>query len=446
MFSKFLSANSANKDSDISIQALVKLIKNHPQKDLITKIRALRAVNDDSYKDLKKNLIAFTPNCVVNSARKFTTEQEFKNNFKLGSGYMYFDIDDVEEVYSFKAEFIERYADLVSIVTVSSSLGGLSILVKVDKEITSKEEYEFYWEYFKETIFSDYTLDSKTRNFGRINYITFDSDVYINYDNEFQLPEYNIYSPNSYNNTSLPNITGVRATLENKHSKYSIRECLDTLIFETPVEIGNRIFDMKEVEYCNVFFSKGNKIKKGEKAGAFFQAIQNLIHLNPNVDIEYIYSYIYYININYTTEKASCEGLRSLFESTINIIERDGLKAKIRNKTFHLNSKLVAPKERKALASKMTGLWKKKKSIFIIETLIAILEAEGKEATKYAVKKYAAKRKKEGLLTIAEQTIQNNWDLLYCDFDLEVQRINEEFEITYQEVETKDNEVLDSQI
>jgi hypothetical protein len=67
---------------------------------------------------------------------------DFEKNYEIGSGYIYLDIDNIENALKYKKEFISKYKDVVSMVCLSSGGSGLSILVKISHTITSKEEYK----------------------------------------------------------------------------------------------------------------------------------------------------------------------------------------------------------------------------------------------------------------------------------------------------------------
>jgi len=128
----------------IILSELAKLIRNNPAAETINKIRQMRENGDQSYKKLKCTLAYITPNCVLKK-RSLKDDSEFNMNFINFSGYIYFDFD-VPNPIQFKQEFIQKYKHIVSLVCISSGGGGISVLIKVNMELT-KEKFNSVWQF-----------------------------------------------------------------------------------------------------------------------------------------------------------------------------------------------------------------------------------------------------------------------------------------------------------
>lgn len=93
MFNYKSKLGNTQLDKNITTHQLIKLIKDNPQKELISQIRSKRSSNDKSYKELKGKLPVFGPNALFNNNL---------NQFNLitGTGCLYLDIDDCENYSS----------------------------------------------------------------------------------------------------------------------------------------------------------------------------------------------------------------------------------------------------------------------------------------------------------------------------------------------------------
>lgn len=185
MFSIF--KNGINKiyaeKQPIILSDLAKLIRSNPAAPTINQIRQMRKNGDQTYKELKRDLAYITPNCVIKK-RSLKDGSEYDTNFLNFSGYIYFDFD-VTNAYEFKQQFIQKYKHIVSLVCISSGGGGISVLVKVNIDLT-KENFLSVWEYITSEVFKDESsiVDPKTKDIGRAMFISSDPDVFVSHDNE----------------------------------------------------------------------------------------------------------------------------------------------------------------------------------------------------------------------------------------------------------------------
>src|ERR1035441_1430069 len=295
----------------IDLPSLIRIIRNNPQRISIEHIRTLRKSGDE-YRQLKRKLPNITPNCRV-KYRNFEGEN-FEMNFVGQSGYIYFDTDDVTNVKESKEEFIKKYGHLVSMVCKSSSCGGLSILFKLEDIITIKSKEQFFgiWEHIRTTILKDEKIDTDCKDFGRSMYISYDPDVYVNFENEIKVElndtktiEKRVNQCKAENGANTNTL--VYSFSKKKKEKYSYREIsindvLKKLITKTRVIVENPIVDFKPIEYARVFNRK--IILDGKKRRTYRKMIHQLVYLNPDIDRRYILSYLTYVNYWYAKPRS----------------------------------------------------------------------------------------------------------------------------------------------
>ena len=115
---------------------LVDIIKYNPFQKDYDRIRSLTK-GDKEYNELKRELPRCQPNYVV--TYNSLNSDNFNRNFISGSGYIYLDIDQIDHPIEFKKWFIEKYRDIVTMVCLSCGGTGLSILIRVNENITSHQ-------------------------------------------------------------------------------------------------------------------------------------------------------------------------------------------------------------------------------------------------------------------------------------------------------------------
>ena len=305
MFSKFNGGvEKTKKDEVIDLSTLVRTIKNNPEKDKILEIRELRKNNvldkhgDELFKIEKKLLPIITTNAVVYK-RRLKDACDFEQNFICPSGFIYFDLDlnDIKDTPKFKADFIRKYGDKVSIVSYSSSMGGLSIFVKyTGVSFSNEDQFEIIRNYIIDTYFSDiYNLvDKKTEGISQIWFISYDPEVFYDYNNVLDLPKDLLLAYKNDNAIAIINsskslkkckvqynsVEGGERTLDFT-SLPTINESLSILKFKTEVIVDNRIIDVKNEEFTNVFVPR--VIKDGYKRSTYTYIFSSLIKLGQNI-------------------------------------------------------------------------------------------------------------------------------------------------------------------
>ena len=139
MFSYFDGGIKNTESSNrIDLPKLIRIIQSNPNAEMIARIRELRNQGDISYKSYKSQLPYITPNCMVK--KRNLGEDCFNENFLSFSQYMYFDID-VPNAEEYKKYFIRQYGHLASMICLSSSGGGISVLFNI-KNTISRENFD----------------------------------------------------------------------------------------------------------------------------------------------------------------------------------------------------------------------------------------------------------------------------------------------------------------
>lgn len=435
MFSYFQNGiTDTNPSKSIDLPQLIKIIKDNPNKPLIDWIRVLRSQGNQEYKELKRGLPNITPNCIVRY-RKLEAEH-FNMNFIMSSGYIYFDTDDVENLDEYKEYFIKRYGHLVSMVCKSSSCGGLSILFKLTNTINSKQEFFQVWDTIRTTILHDERIDINCKDIGRGMFISFDPEAYINYESEITIDTSICISPKDSNtnkkrvkhpisNNSVNNKVVYSFSNNEKPSIISIDQVLDKLITKTIVPVENLIVDMKPVHYAEVFVPK--VIKDGTKHSIYTSIIHQLVYLNPNIEKEYIFSYLWYINNTHAKPPMEKRELIRLFNMVYNGIKETGdIHPKIKTKWVHFNPKRrLTGKEKNKLANTLNGYYRRYQTINKIITSKQELMCLGEKITQNMVSKISG---------LSLKTVQTYFNSDPIDIDLVLQQVNDP---EYQIIEDK---------
>jgi hypothetical protein len=355
----------------IDLPALVKMIRENPLREKIETIRSLRRNNDDYYKKLKSELPNITPVCMV---KERNLKNDFDKNFIQFSQFLYFDFDK-SNASEFKEYFINRYGKIVSVVCLSSSGGGISVLVKVKNTIT-RDNFSEVLKNVKDTFFKDETNDPLCKDIGRVMFISYDPDVFFNYENEVELTlPFETLQPDKSKKREPQciNLRDLNNTLEFPGKLIQIEEILRVLVTKTVVAVVNPVVDYKSVEIVKFFIPR--IIHDGEKHSTYSRMIQTLIYINPEVDRDVIYSYLWYINNRFARPKMEIREFVRFFNLIYTRAKESG-NIFVNKKTvwIHFNQSCgLNINEKKKLASIINGVKSKNESIqSIIEAKISL--------------------------------------------------------------------------
>jgi len=121
--------------------------------------------------------------------RELKEIEDFRMNFVQSSGYIYFDIDDIPGcVDEYKENLIQKFGNLVSLISKSSTNKGISILVRVNVSVNTTEEFEKLYDYLFQTYFHDLKLDSGVRRLSTAWFIPYDDEVFVNHESIIEIP------------------------------------------------------------------------------------------------------------------------------------------------------------------------------------------------------------------------------------------------------------------
>lgn len=376
MFSYFETGITDTKCTKIiGLTELRKLVRNNPHADKIAKLRQLRKEGNDYYKVLKSRLPNITPNCIVNERN--LDQEHINSSLRQFSQYIYFDFDGQDNPEEYKRYFLEKYGHLAAMVCISSGYGGISVLFKIRQPVTIKN-YDAIWYWIRNSILSEETVDPLCRGIGRAMFISHDPDVYCNIDNEIDIPMGELVEPDQHKLESQYK--------SREHSYYSltyssglipIQNVFQRLLTKTRVDVINPVVDFKPVEYLAVYPPK--KIKDGTKHRIYTAMIHALVYLNPKIEEEYIYSYLYYVNKNYAKPQMESREFTRMFKMVYNEIKKSGrtdVKKEIRYIHFNPESS-ISKQDKVTISNLLNGTKRQNESILKIMEAKKILEQKG---------------------------------------------------------------------
>ena len=385
MFSRFNKGITGTKsDGALDLPKLIKIIQNNPQKIEIEEIRRLRTDGNNEYKALKRQLPIITPNCLVHE-RALECEN-FNINFISFSQYIYFDFDIDKNVDDFKRYMVDKYKDKASLICISSSKGGISILFKVSNTLT-KDNFLQAWTYIRDNILTDEKdmIDERCKNIGRVLHISFDPEVFYSYENEIELDlnTNSIINIDEYKTQSIYNHTYNRPSFTSE--KITFNEALAHVNLKTQYTVSNSLVDLNPIPFVEVRFPR--VITDGNKRRVFSGVMYTLKYLNPDIEFKYFYKVLKEINNNFAKPKMEGYELKRLCELHFdNITPDDLVDFPTRIKSVHFNQNaMLGAKEKNQIANFLNATKRKAASIDRIIAAKKQLSDTCQEVTKKGV-------------------------------------------------------------
>ena len=309
-------------EENIDFSKLVRLIRNHPNKDIVFESTTLRQEGRDvECRNLKKSKLPWlTPNCIVRK-RLLDNESNFYQNFIHSSGFIYYDVDDFSEIFT-KDEFISQYGHITALITKSVTGRGISILVRINRKIETKEDFLLTYDYIKQEYFPSIKFDDSVRRFGSAWILPFDEDVFVNYDSEIEIPKFlNEGSYDVYKNTPQ-HIRGMNPYVE------SIREGdvelvdsgvgFETHILETKVDFDG-LYCIKPTLVLSIRFPE--RIVDDTKHKVFRKVVHDFVHLNPNASLNSTIRFICHINSDFAKPPMEYNHLKGVVQNQYEYIK-----------------------------------------------------------------------------------------------------------------------------
>jgi hypothetical protein len=354
-------------------------------------------------------------------------EDSFRANFIKSSGYIYFDID-TPNPDSYKDYFIKKYGRLASLVCLSSSKGGISVLFKVRNEITN-DTLELIRTQIIETILTGEPIDKNAGGFGRAMFISSDTQVYVNYENEIEISIPEIQTEPLKKEVKQSNSYGVITNrLNSPFSVLSIDKVYEKLITSTQVEVINPVVDFKPVEFVEVYIPK--IIKDNTKHTIYTSMIRCLMYLNPDIEKEYIFSFLFYVNNRFARPRMDRKELIRFFNLTYNAIKRTGVTNHQHfTKSVHFNSDCgISTKDKIKISNTLNGYHRRNISIQKIQAAKAELIRAGRKLTQKNIVEVSG---------LSPKTVRVHFDSPLIDLDEMVKLINDSVYISKPLVEVE---------
>jgi hypothetical protein len=375
----------------IHLQTLVELTKNNPQRELIQGIRDLRECDDDAFKEKKKLLSNITPGCICRY--RSLKDNHFHSNFLASSGYVYIDFDfkdGAANVIERKKLFLEKYGDIVAYCALSSSLGGFSVIIRVNIPIKTKEEYLSVWDYLTTNVFTLFSPDIKARDLGRAMFVSQDDDVYVNYNSILDLKS---VQDSIYGNLFIliPDLNKYKSKRNKLHIYKSyinnnednnlvVSGLTSDLRYVTELVVNNPIVDIEEKEYNKVFFDRN--IPDGKKHEVYTSIINKLRYINPNCTIDDIIHYMLHLN-SCQTSKMTNKRLMELIQFQWKETEKPDYIFLSGVRMIHFNPSCgLTSHQRTCISNEINAQLKKNETIRRIKDAKALILANGEKITK----------------------------------------------------------------
>lgn len=396
IFSYFSYLTQSVPEKSISFEELCSLIQKGHTKNKCTELRNQPA-KDNNYYRIKKNMPAITPNCTV-KRRKLKDPADFEENFIKFSQFVYFDFDNIRgDIESFKRKFIETYQHQVALVAISSSGQGLGVLVKTNRALSSEDEFKAVRNWIHHHVFkNESNLDEVTSDIGRSWIISYDDNIFINYNAIINIPDdlsipksiknvpsqdYIITSYNIYNNnnTNTKKSNNTQQPIQLKwYKKLQLEYIVNERIKLTKaIEVINPFFDFQEHETIKAFSTKN--IEDGNKHKIYTYLMFTLLELNPDAP-ELVFSYIYYLNSHLYKNKMSKTRLNDLFNWAYDTFRKPDFKYNYKKKMIHFNSSAKIAKGQKIkTANKVNGVNKALKSYQKVQDCKSDMQKQGEK-------------------------------------------------------------------
>jgi hypothetical protein len=363
-------------DRDISLEELVNLIQQPKNIDLYHQLHQLRINGkDEECKSLKQKHIPWvTPNSLLRG-RKLTNPKDFLQNFKKSTGYIYFDLDDIEQpIDSYKKKIVSQYGEFVTIISKSSTNRGISILVRINVPINTVNEFQLIYDYVYTTYFPSLPLDHSVRKLNTTWFIPYDSDVFFNQNSIIHIPDDVTKGSKDVIWRGLDlNIHSVNPKNPDFYTD-SIRDVFQNCRLETPIYVEDK-FKISPTPILQIRYP--NIIKDGFKRKVYRRIISDFIELNPTCSLSMVFQFINHINENFAHPKMNLGHLKYIVVHQWTYIHsqkswvNDSTK---RMKCIHYHKSVLIPRKIKIRYSKqLQGLLERYKTFKKIQNSINFL-------------------------------------------------------------------------
>lgn len=376
MFTK-LTTFKKHSNEIISIDDLVSLISNNPNKDKINYIRSIEYKSKE-YNNLKGTLPCIMPHGIFSGLNN-------SDLISIGS-YLYYDIDGFKSTKEVD-DTIKQLNDTFPITLLCKSVGGMGIsfIINVGEVYDHTEVYSYIRHLF---IQAGFNIDISAGGLNRKVIISSDDNVIYNKEVSFG---YDLVSSKEWNK-SLNQVKKIRTKEERD---ITANDTFLNLI--NPKELFTQIniesvytkeidgyFNIDEMDYYRIVLPK--IIKDGTKHKLYTRIINALFYINPNINNDQIYSYLFYVN-TMAIPSMDLYSLKRLVINISNSIRQTGeVKIKPRIKKIHFTKKVKIKKEIKQdMSRQIIGVLRTNKAIEAIENAKMELISKNIEPTQKRV-------------------------------------------------------------
>lgn len=387
MFTKLETLKKFKDNEFINIYELVELVKCSPKSSDISMIREVEYKSKE-YNDLKLKLPSITPHGIFNSLKS-------ESLIKL-SGYLYFDIDGINEIENIKQKLIDT--NIVSFICKSVGGRGLSFLVKYDTTNIDNDTFIDLYNYVRDIFVNlGFNIDMSAGGLVRKMIISSDSDVYFNDEVSLPINVVSIKAKSKSNEIKKIERRRERDTEGNDTFKNMIIIDENRLNIKTKIDIEvNGEFEVKEVEYYNI---REYQIKDGDKHRVYIRIINALYYLNNNITKDEVYSFLYYYNMRQDIKMDNYQLMRLVWNISSNIEKTGDIRIKLGKKKIHINDK-YNKKEKEIMGGKINAKLRQNESIRLIN--------EAREKC-YKNNEIPTQKKISEMTGLGIATVKRNW-------------------------------------
>jgi hypothetical protein len=396
---QYLKSVSKHTTNKLDFNQLVEVIKTNPNKEEITYLHSVEYKSSE-YKKIKKQFPCVKIHGLFNGLGDIDVLSI--------NEYLYFDIDNLNVTQLDLNVTIDKLKDTFPFISlITKSIGGRGIFFLVRVEGLTIENHRNVWMYMVNEFFSEFNIDRNAYSLNRSVFIPYDEDIYVNNEVSFR---FDLVSLNNFINelNNVKDIKTIKTNIKNIH--YELNVTFDIIPFDVLLKQINietlytkeieGTFTVDEMNYYRILIPE--RILDGTKHKIYARIINGLFYINPEITLQQLLSYIFYVNER-ATPKMDYYSLKKYTTYIYNrIIETGEVYIKPRIKKIHFNKmeKLTA-KQRMSMGAKINGALKTNKTIQKIE-----------EAKEYLLKRNEVITQKR----IAEvtglnlRTIKRNWN------------------------------------
>ena len=358
-------------NNTITIDNLVKIIKDNPKKDKIQKLHKV-IYKSQEYDSIKLTLPCVKINGLFSSLKK-------DGDIKLNN-YFYFDIDAVENPDKLKEELITKYP---FITLISKSVGGRGVffLVKASGIKATIETHQYIWQYIRDTLFTEYNIDEAAKGVARNTILPYDSNVIFNKGGSFSVEKEAIVKYSTQKVSKIKRGKESNTTREeeihitlNEPPIIPLNILLSQIKTQTQYEgTIDKLYNIDPQDSYRLLIPE--VIKDGTKHKLYHRLVNGLIFINPGITLQQVISYIHWVNVRAIPGMKHYKMIEFVTYHYNNIIQTGEIKLKTRKKKIHfkMTNKDLTIRDKQVIAAKANGIIRTNTSIDKIQEAIDIL-------------------------------------------------------------------------